>query len=389
MKCINCGAEIKSEFNICPYCGKSLQMVPDYSIYDEEDINVIIEGAKDIESQNNKVLLKEQKEKKAREEKLAHEEAKKRKTKMTILIIVISCILLIVLGVVAKVINDNNKSNSYDYQMKQADSAMFKGDMDSAEKYYLKALDLEPEDTAVRLELADLYIKKGNTEEAITLLEKAIVIDPLCTDAYEMLIDIYEEEDNLNAIIELKENAVKDTKILNLFSDYIVAAPTLSKEGGTYSEKIVLNITSKKGLEIYYTLDGTNPKTNGILYTGKVEISGAGMHTLKVVTKNSLGVYSEVITETYVINYSAPADPVVTPDGGTFEIPTKIYITVPEGCTAYYTWDRSEPNESSSVYVSPITIPEGYNVLSVIIIDNETGLKSSIYRGVFEYIVEE
>lgn len=389
MKCINCGAEIKSEFNICPYCGKSLQMVPDYSIYDEEDINVIIEGAKDIESQNNKVLLKEQKEKKAREEKLALEEAKKRKTKMTILIIVISCILLIVLGVVAKVINDNNKSNSYDYQMKQADSAMFKGDMDSAEKYYLKALDLEPEDTAVRLELADLYIKKGNTEEAITLLEKAIVIDPLCTDAYEMLIDIYEEEDNLNAIIELKENAVKDTKILNLFSDYIVAAPTLSKEGGTYSEKIVLNITSKKGLEIYYTLDGTNPKTNGILYTGKVEISGAGMHTLKVVTKNSLGVYSEVITETYVINYSAPADPVVTPDGGTFEIPTKIYITVPEGCTAYYTWDRSEPNESSSVYVSPITIPEGYNVLSVIIIDNETGLKSSIYRGVFEYIVEE
>lgn len=389
MKCINCGAEIKSEFNICPYCGKSLQMVPDYSIYDEEDINVIIEGAKDIESQNNKVLLKEQKEKKAREEKLALEEAKKRKTKMTILIIVISCILLIVLGVVAKIINDNNKSNSYDYQMKQADSAMFKGDMDSAEKYYLKALDLEPEDTAVRLELADLYIKKGNTEEAITLLEKAIVIDPLCTDAYEMLIDIYEEEDNLNAIIELKENAVKDTKILNLFSDYIVAAPTLSKEGGTYSEKIVLNITSKKGLEIYYTLDGTNPKTNGILYTGKVEISGAGMHTLKVVTQNSLGVYSEVITETYVINYSAPADPVVTPDGGTFEIPTKIYITVPEGCTAYYTWDRSEPNESSSVYVSPITIPEGYNVLSVIIIDNETGLKSSIYRGVFEYIVEE
>lgn len=389
MKCINCGAEIKSEFNICPYCGKSLQMVPDYSIYDEEDINVIIEGAKDIESQNNKVLLKEQKEKKAREEKLALEEAKKRKTKMTILIIVISCILLIVLGVVAKVINDNNKSNSYDYQMKQADSAMFKGDMDSAEKYYLKALDLEPEDTAVRLELADLYIKKGNTEEAITLLEKAIVIDPLCTDAYEMLIDIYEEDDNLNAIIELKENAVKDTKILNLFSDYIVAAPTLSKEGGTYSEKIVLNITSKKGLEIYYTLDGTNPKTNGILYTGKVEISGAGMHTLKVVTQNSLGVYSEVITETYVINYSAPADPLVTPDGGTFEIPTKIYITVPEGCTAYYTWDRSEPNESSSVYVSPITIPEGYNVLSVIIIDNETGLKSSIYRGVFEYIVEE
>ena len=31
MKCINCGAEIKPEFKVCPYCGTTIQIVPDYS----------------------------------------------------------------------------------------------------------------------------------------------------------------------------------------------------------------------------------------------------------------------------------------------------------------------------------------------------------------------
>ena len=39
MKCINCGAEIKSEFKNCPYCGSAIQIVPDYSVYDEDNID--------------------------------------------------------------------------------------------------------------------------------------------------------------------------------------------------------------------------------------------------------------------------------------------------------------------------------------------------------------
>ena len=62
MKCIKCGAEVKSEFKICPYCGEPIQMVPDYSIYDEEDINVILEETKDVKSTKNKAYMKEEKE---------------------------------------------------------------------------------------------------------------------------------------------------------------------------------------------------------------------------------------------------------------------------------------------------------------------------------------
>ena len=387
MKCINCGAEIKTEFNICPYCGKSLQMVPDYSIYDEEDINVIIEGAKELEIKKSKGLSKKEREQREKEKQKALELMKQKKTKMTIVITAVACVLLLVFGVVAKVIIDNVNENSFDYQMKIADSAMFKGDIDSAEKYYLKALSLEADNVSVRLELADLYLKKDNESEAIRLLMEAVKLEPTNTSAFGMLLDIYEDNDDLDSILALKKD-VTDEKVLNLFSKYIVEAPSSNLPGGTYSDNVKLKLFAKKGFEIYYTLDGSNPKTNGTLYKNAFEIIGDGMHTLKIVAKNSLGVYSEVITETFVISYEAPADPVVTPDGGTFYAPTYVYISVPEGCTAYYTWDRTAPTIFSSMYLSPILIPEGYNVLSVIIVDNETGLSSGIYRGMFEYITD-
>ena len=47
------------------------------------------------------------------------------------------------------------------------------------------------------------------------------------------------------------------------------------------------------------------------------------------------------------------------------------------------------PTEESTLYVSPIKIPEGRNVLSVIIIDDETELESGIFRAAYEYVAED
>ncbi len=382
MKCINCGGEIKPEYKMCPFCGTTLQIVPDYSVYDEDDINIILENAKDVSKKTE--LTNEQRAAKAKAKQKAIEEEKQRKTKLTIAIVAIACVILIAGGIIAKILIDNNKNNSYDYQMKQADSAMFKGNINEAEKYYLKALSLEPNDVNVRLELADLYMDKNDNDEAEKYLKEVIAKDKENYDAYRMLYEIYSDAGDTEAILNLKEG-VTSNKILSIFSDYSVDTPILSLSSGTFKEDIKLSISAKKGVEIYYSLDGSDPRTNGTKYKSSFEIKGAGMHTVKVVTKNELGVYSDVVTETYFIEYEAPADPVVTPNGGTFDEKTYVYISVPSGCTAYYTWDRTDPTEESSKYVSPILIPEGRNMLAVIIIDDETGLTSGIYRGMFEY----
>lgn len=391
MKCISCGAEIKSDFNICPYCGKPVQIVPDYNIYDEDDINVILEKTKDIESKNNKAYIREQKEKKEQARKKAIEDAKIKKEKKKKMLIIGLCsaiIVLIILGVAGVVINNNS---SYHQQMKKADSAMNKADYDVAEKYYLKALNIEPEDIAVRLELADLYIKLDDTEKALEYLNavkdsKTVSKDEL-EKAFKMYYKIYSQTNDVEAILDLTEG-VTDKKLLSIFEEYIVEPPTINNLTGDYSDVVDVIIKAKNGLEIYYTADGSDPRKNGILYSGPIAFGGEGVHTLKVVTKNKSGYYSNVVTEIYTISYLIPEDPVVKPDGGTFYSPTYVYITVPTGCTAYYTWDKTDPTIYSNVYTSSLLIPEGYNVLSVMIVDSKSGLQSAIYRGAFEYITE-
>lgn len=393
MKCIKCGKEIKAEFNNCPYCGQNLQMVPDYSIYDEEDINVIIEESNEVQSRNNRANIeKEARKKEARDRERARKSAeakKKQQMKLTILIVAAICTALLAIAIVAKIMIDNNNNNSYDYQMKQADSAMFRGEIDKAEEYYLKALQLSRDDVDVRLELADLYLQKEDTESAIKYLKEVLTYESQNFTAYKLLFDLYTEAGDTAAIMELK-NAATDSKVLNLFSDYAVDAPALSMAGGTYSEELSITISAKKDVEVYYTLNGDNPVDAGQIYKGTIKLEEAGMHTVKAVAKNELGVYSAVVTETYVIEFQAPADPVVTPDGGEFTAETYVYISVPSGCSAYYVWSNTNevPTEESTLYVSPIKIPEGRNILSVIIIDDKTGLSSGIYRNVFEYTVE-
>lgn len=386
MKCINCGVEIKSDYKVCPFCGKTIQIVPDYSVYDEDDINIILESTKDVNKK--KELAKEEREARIKARQKAAEEAKKRKTKLTIAVVLISCVLLIVFGCVAKVFIDKNKGNSYEDQMKQGDSAMFSKNIEEAEKCYLKALELKPEDINVRLELADLYIEKEDTAKAEKLLKEVIERDSINYDAYRMLYDIYSEADDKDAILKLKEG-VKNNKILAIFSEYSVDTPVISMEGGTFKEDIKLTISAKKKVEIYYNTEGLDPRENGTKYTGAFELKGEGIHTVKAVTKNELGVYSSIVTETFVIKYEVPEDPVVNPTGGTFDKETYIYLTIPSGCTAYYTWDRTDPTEESSKYVSPILIPEGENVFSVIIINDETGLTSGIYRSKYKYTPAE
>lgn len=67
---------------------------------------------------------------------------------------------------------------------------------------------------------------------------------------------------------------------------------------------------------------------------------------------------------------------------------TSVTITVPDGCSAYYT-DGSTPTAASHLYTQPIKVPEGNNILSVVIIDHTTKLSSDVYRGNFIYYSQD
>ena len=62
-----------------------------------------------------------------------------------------------------------------------------------------------------------------------------------------------------------------------------------------------------------------------------------------------------------------PAAPVVYPKSGDFSKETTINVSVPDGCKAYYAFDR-EPDVNSTEYEQPISMPVGYHIFNVILV---------------------
>ncbi len=398
MNCFNCGASVIGEHKTCPFCGKSLQIVPDYNVFDD-DINVLMEETSHQAQKTQQSVDKEAAERiRARKEREREREKKreleKKKQRQLIIVIVSVVAICIILFVVFFAVNDmiaRNNASSYDYQVKQAEAALKKGDFNIAEEYYLKALALKPNDLDVRFSMAQLYQEKGMTDDMIDMYEEIISLDNQNYTAYKALFQYYNSIQDVDAIMELREG-VTDDRIMALFEDYAVENPKIYLEGGTYQGEIEVMISSKLNYEIYYTIDGSDPTVNGILYDGAVKINQSGMVMLKAVAKNEKGIYSNIVQETYYLEFEAPDDPVVKPDGGSFDAETYIEILVPTGCTAYYTWDRTDPRLEDSTtrfaYTEPILIPSGSNMLSVVIVDDTTGLSSAVYRRIFECTVE-
>ena len=77
-----------------------------------------------------------------------------------------------------------------------------------------------------------------------------------------------------------------------------VSDPAFSLPAGTYFGAQSVALTQAEGAEIYYTTDGSDPMTNGTLYSTAIEVSSS--MTIKAVAKDG-DTYSAVVSETYVI----------------------------------------------------------------------------------------
>lgn len=402
MNCINCGAQVHDERKTCPYCGKSLQIVPDYNIFDDDDISILMEATpqpkqgqpRSAQQKAKKTVDKETAERiRARKEREKQRRLERKKKIQLVIIlisvIVICCILFAAFFVVNDMIEENN-ANSFDYQIKQAEAALEAGDFALAENYYLRALELDSDDIDVRFTLADLYQKNNLPEKMVAMYKEIIRLDNNNYSAYKLLFQYYNSINDVDAILKLRSGVTND-RIMALFQDYAVENPKIFLPGGTYSGAIDVIVTSNLAYDIYYTIDGSDPTVNGILYTETIKIDQTGMVTLKAAAKNDKGIYSNIVQETYYLEFSAPDDPVVLPDGGTFDTVTHITIVVPTGCTAYYSWDGIDPTRDSLTkfeYTEPIIVPSGENVLRVIIYDDKTGYASTTYRKIFNCSVE-
>ena len=80
-----------------------------------------------------------------------------------------------------------------------------------------------------------------------------------------------------------------------------VEAPAISPAGGTFDEPVEITLSANDGASIYYTLDGSNPRTSGTEYTAPFKIESTC--TLKAVAKEGEA-YSEAAEASYTIRVS-------------------------------------------------------------------------------------
>ncbi|MCL2762776.1 MAG: chitobiase/beta-hexosaminidase C-terminal domain-containing protein [Treponema sp.] len=160
-----------------------------------------------------------------------------------------------------------------------------------------------------------------------------------------------------------------------------VAKPIAAPAGGNYTAVQTVSLTTTiPDAEIYYTINGTTPRTDNISstkYSSAITISETT--TLKAIAIKSGMNNSEILTESYTINLPIQpvrvVKPTAAPAGGNYTSSQTVTLTttMPDAAI-FYTFDGSNPTTGSSFYSTAITINNDTTLKAVAM---KTGLVDS------------
>ncbi len=378
MDCPFCGVKLPDNVVVCPVCGEEIQVISAVDALEDEILQEFVdEDNKPKDIAENGVSGAASETAKGKKNIRTH-----RKRRILILIVIVAAVIAAAsAGGVTY-----SRNHSAQSLLTRAEKAYDREDYDRAVRCLDRLFALEDNEEGFLL-AGKVYAAMGDYDAAEQMLLNAIGINPASSDAYRELLEVYSVQGKKDEILNLK-HTVTDEGILALFDDYLTPAPEITPEGGTYSDYFTVEILApKNGLTVYYTTDGSDPTLHGILYTGPVQIGEQGSTLLTAVCMDEEGDFSEPVSETYFVSLPVPDMPVAVPDGGQFTYPQTVTVSAPAGTKVYYTWDGTTPNENSSVYTSPIDIPEGNHVLSLIAVD-ERGMYSEVLRCNYIYYPE-
>ena len=417
MKCRYCKAEIPEGELYCKKCGREVQIVPDYNPLEEMLTAQIQLDGNEQESEldqyinqkrrnNNRTgqsagrntgrsasrtteamtgrrmtgnttgqMLTEKERRKRQSAKAARKKALRRKRRIVLLIM---AAIVVLAGAGFYVVYQN----SYNGIMKKAQKAAQSKDYTTAEAYYKQAISKNTKKADAYTGLADVYLLQDKADEGTTLFEEAVSKQSGNVELYKACMDFYLKSDQNMEIPELLDS-VNDS-MLEKLSDYVVDEPKFSLEDSTtYDDVQKLLLTADKDT-IYYTTDGTDPDLTSTKYTSEgIQIS-EGETTIKAIAVNKKGVPSSISKKIYTVEFPVEDAPAVSPSTGQYDEAVQIEVKVPEGYTAYYTTDGTDPTTASTKYTGPIDMPKGETLFKVVLV-NGKGRMSGITTRNYMY----
>ena len=156
--------------------------------------------------------------------------------------------------------------------------------------------------------------------------------------------------------VTVKENPTPDTRTANIKVAGSVVVVTQDENTGLQPEikcvldepAYVVSILWPSSWRLFYTLDGSAPNENSILYEEPIRINRRGAKQIKAVAISSQGKVSEVST----LYISAPNPPTISPTSGTV-ISSSVSVNIASdnpNATIHCTTDGTVPTTDSPVY---------------------------------------
>ena len=366
MNCKYCGHKLGDDAAYCPSCGREVRLVADYQVFGD---SLTSEKPADKDSRKKKITVSQDEIARAiRHER--EEKKRKKKQKQRIAIIVTVVIVIAAAGIGWRMHRTYIEEHSLEYQLSAAESAFSNGKYDAAYDAVQKAIDLDDTSADAWLLKADILYAQKEYDKAESVLKKLISLYPENTTAYSTLIRIYETNQKQDKIADLFASCT-DLTIRDKFSAYICNAPTADPESGSYSDYVNVTLTADEDAKIYYTTDGTLPsRENGSLYSEPIALE-EGSTTLKAVAINAKNITSDLVTLSYSVLYPVPDTPKIAPSSGKFTagMDTTIQVIVPDGCTAYYAFDKKPTEKTGKKYTGPVEMPDGEHTFYAVLIN--------------------
>nr|WP_294468926.1 chitobiase/beta-hexosaminidase C-terminal domain-containing protein [uncultured Sellimonas sp.] len=307
-----------------------------------------------------------------RRRKRAKAERMRRKRRLRrLLILAMILILAAIIGIAVLIYR-----NTYTGVVNQGKRAEVNGNDTKAEALYLRAIDKNGEKAEAYFRLADLYHSQNQDEKADALFQKAVDEYPDSIGVYRAAVEYYEDAEQTEKISRILSICTNE-QILTELKDYVAKIPEFSlDEDKVYDNVQELTLSSEEEGTIYYTLDGSEATVDSTKYTEPIQLNQEGETTVRAIFVNKKGIESVEVQKTYTIQFPVADAPAVSPTTGQYSEPVNVEVQVPDGYTAYYTLDGTEPTDQSIQYTGAFAIYEDTE-LNVVLIDGN-GKKSEI-----------